>query len=186
LFFRLALPFSDNYFSKFGRANHFSRLTCLHKIFYSLQKFKKTKPSKKMTKSEASDLLNFIEKSRTEGIPLSKEGNIWFANALTAYRLQCWENLYKEIIKNLDADPEGNIGKKLAAKWRGVISQHVVGSKDFYLDSKLLMESAQTKVGLQDSATITPEQRQKMMQDSLKMLLDPMVISWIEIALRSH
>jgi len=53
------------------------------------QKFKKTKPSKKMTKSEASDLLNFIEKSRTEGIPLSKEGNIWFANALTAYRLQC-------------------------------------------------------------------------------------------------
>jgi len=48
------------------------------------------------------------------------------------------------------------------------------------------MESAQTKVGLQDSATITPEQRQKMMQDSLKMLLDPMVISWIEIALRSH
>jgi len=36
LFFRLALPFSDNYFSKFGRANHFSRLTCLHKIFYSL------------------------------------------------------------------------------------------------------------------------------------------------------
>ena len=118
---------------------------------------------------------------------MSKEGNAWFEKALVAYRLQCWDQLHKDIIKNLDADPEDVVGKKLAKQWRDLILEHCLGggSKDFHFGIKLLMESAKAKVALQNSkGELKPEQHQKILQDAMKMLLDPMVTSWIEKALR--
>jgi len=146
-----------------------------------------TKTTKKMTKADASDLLETIETFKIKGIPLSTEGNAWFARALVAHQLQCWEQLHKDITKNLDADSESETGKKLAKQWRELILNHCIGggSKDFHFGVMLLMNAAQDKVKLEDHIVRTPTQTQRVAQNA-KIMLDPMALSWIEKALRAN
>ena len=144
--------------------------------------------AKMMTKEDASELLQFIDKALREGIPLNKEGTLWFAKAQIAYSLNCWKNLYEEIQKNLEADPEGAAGKKLATQWRKIIEDNCWGSNDFFLGFKLLMESAKAKAELKsqrETSAFSPEVVQEMAND-IKMLRDPMATNWILKALEVH
>ena len=144
----------------------------------------KTKKSKKMTKSDATELLETIKKFKAEGMPLNPEGNLWFAKAIVAYRLRCWEQLHKDITKNLDADPESAAGKKLAEQWRELIADSCAGgSKDFTFGMTLLMNAAREKLEMQDKTEITPKPE---IAQYAKMAVDPMALSWIEKALRLH
>ena len=121
---------------------------------------------------------------------LSPEGNVWFAKALVTYRLQCWEQLHKDITKNLDADPEGKVGDKLAAQWRDLISDTCMGAqKDFFFGITLLMDTAKAKVDLNDKTKIKASSKIKDKKEIVqyaKILLDPMALSWIERALKKH
>jgi DNA-binding transcriptional MerR regulator len=150
--------------------------------------------NEKMTKESATDLLETIEQFKTKEISLSLEGQMSFAKALTAQRLQCWDTLHQDIIKNLDAAPEGQAGKKLAKQWRDLVAEHCIGGgpNDFHFGVNILMETARGKVELQDLTEQSPEQKQQnalkgqRMADAAKILRDPMALDWIFRALKKH
>ncbi|HJM68815.1 MAG TPA: MerR family transcriptional regulator, partial [Candidatus Babeliales bacterium] len=120
----------------------------------ALIKWEEKNKSQKLTQSAASDLLKMVKELKAKGIPLSSEGSIWFAKALIVHRLRCWDQLHKDITKNMNADPEGEAGKKLAKKWRDLVAEHDIGdSKDFFFGTMLLIESARGKVELQNQIT---------------------------------
>lgn len=139
---------------------------------------KETKANaKKMTKEQADKLLKNIEKFRTEGIPFNAEGNAWFAQALAAYRLRQWVHMYQEIAKNLDATPEGEVGKKLAKQWRDLVAENCWGEKDMVLGHLFMMDAFRTKA---------LRKTQQPMTEDLKGCSDPMGIDWILKALTAH
>ena len=153
----------------------------------AIMESEKTTEYKKVSSKQATDLLTSIDKFRSEGIPLNPEGNMWFAKAQTAYHLECWNKLYKEIIKNIDSDPSGQKGKTIANKWRELILQHCNGSPiDFCFGTKLLMQTAQSKLALKNLPEQTPEEKQQIFKDNTKMLMDPVAMHWISTALKKH
>jgi len=120
------------------------------------------------------------------GGPLSGEGNKWFIQARIAYRLRRFDDLYQDIKKHLEADPESAMGKKLAARWCELIAEDCMGGTiEFFFGMKLLTEAVQTKIALLGQDASTPEQRLSIVQNGLKMISDPMVVFWIEKALKA-
>ncbi|KKQ32711.1 MAG: hypothetical protein US49_C0006G0162 [candidate division TM6 bacterium GW2011_GWF2_37_49] len=144
------------------------------------------KASRKVTLADATELLELINKFKTEGMPLNADGNMWLAKAQIAHQLRCWEQLHKDITENLDANPDGAVGNKLANQWRELVAQSCMwGSIEFFFGVKLLMDAAQAKAQIHVPAMLTPEQ-QKIVQDNLGLLCDPMALSWIEKALKAN
>ena len=162
-------------------------------VFSKLQKAQlaweaKTKVTHKVTRADADELLETISTFKTKGIPLSPEGNAWFAKALAAHQLRSWEKLHQGIIKNLEEDPAGWAGEKLAKQWRELLTDQCAGApNDFFLGFMLIMDSVRNKVIQQN-----PEAAQQLAQEmtkagqDLKLLQDPMAIDWIMKALKAH
>jgi DNA-binding transcriptional MerR regulator len=154
----------------------------------ALTAWEKHKEKLTATQEDAEEMMALIDKFKTEGIPLSPEGNMWLAKALTAYWLHTWENLHQEITKNIHEDPAGAVGQKIVTQWREIISNQCMGATlDFFLGMTLLREAAQSKVVLQDP------QAQKSLQEQgpemikcAPMMLDVMALSWIDKALKAH
>ncbi|HJZ24071.1 MAG TPA: MerR family transcriptional regulator [Candidatus Babeliales bacterium] len=141
----------------------------------------------RMTQDDAGEINTLIAKhvdcfktQSKEGAVLNFEGSMWFTKALIAHQLRGWQEIYQEISKNLDADPESNVGKKLATKWRDFIAEHTMGGNtDFFLGTKLLMESANSKAVLSGQAA-------PQLFDDMKLLKDLIAMDWINRALQAH
>ncbi len=134
---------------------------------------------KKMTEQDASDLTKYINKCISEGIPFTPEGAMWNAKAIHASRLRFWGQLYQEIKKNLDNDPEGEMGKKVAKQWREFLATQCFGmTVEYALGTKLLLESVQTKFALrQEPFPVQAEETQ--------LLRDILALVWINNALKA-
>ena len=162
-------------------------------VFLKLQKAQlaweaKTKANHKVTKADADELMETISSFKTKAIPLSTEGNVWFARALSAYRLRQWETLHQEIIKHLDEEPSSEVGGKFAKQWRELLADQCAGApNDFHLGFMLIMDAVRSTVELQNRAIAQPlaQEMAKTAQD-LKLLTDPMSIDWIMKALKAH
>jgi len=162
---------------------------CMVKDFLAfsqaIKMFEDAQVSKKMVSEDAADVLKTAYKFKVEGTPLSTEGNIWFSKALTAHRLRAWDELYQSIAKNLNTDPKDEAGKKVATKWRNLIAEHCMGApEDYFLGIMLLIESANTKIQLEEQAKL-PSGGEKLLTNA-KILGDPMALDWILKALKSH
>ena len=150
----------------------------------AIEMFKNTEKSEKMTEANASDLLKTAYKFTIEGTALSSEGNVWFAKAIIAHRLHSWDELYQTIAKNLKADPEGEVGKKVAQKWRNLIAEHCMGAPEvFTLGIMFIIESANAQVQLTKETKLPTAQH---LYDNAKILHDPMALDWILKALKAH
>ncbi len=137
---------------------------------------------------DAADAFAFGQKIATKEImPMSPEFSLWFAKAQITHRWRLWERLHEEIGKNIDADPESEAGKKLAAQWREVISAHFPAEapQDFQIGQMLMGQDLGQKVALQGPKA--PGEAQSMVMDTMKKMMgDSMAILWIEKALRVH
>jgi len=139
----------------------------------------------KMTPEDASEVLDLVGKFKTEGFPLSQEGNTWFVQAMLTHQLRCWEKLHKDIAKNLESEPSSAVGKKLATQWRELLSEHCMGgSIEFFFGMNLIMQAAQTKTALASSADPHGPAKTETVE-ALKLLRDPLAVNWIEKALKA-
>jgi DNA-binding transcriptional MerR regulator len=140
-----------------------------------------------MTKEAAAEMMQGIQKRISQGVPLSPEGSMWYARAMNAHKLRRWNALYQDITKNLDVDPESEIGKKLAQQWRDVVAENCYGGGSIYyhFGHTLLMNAVRDKAELQKASGIeqTPEEKQKTILNDLKMMSDPRATMWILMAL---
>ena len=142
-----------------------------------------------MTKEDADEMSQYIQKCLSQSIPLNPEACSWFARAMNAHKLRRWQTMYQDITKNLEADPESEIGKKLAQQWRDVVAEHCQGGGpiDFHFGTTLLVNTLRDKAELQKASGIeqTPEQKQELL-NGFKMMQNPMAIMWIFKALDNH
>lgn len=143
-----------------------------------------------MTKEDAAEMMKNIQKRISQGIPLSPEGSKWYARAMNAHKLRRWNSLYQNITENLDVDPESEIGKNLAQQWRDVVAENCYGGGSVYyhFGHTLLMNTIRDKTELQKASGIeqTPEEKQKIVMNDLKMMSNPRAAMWIIMALNKH
>lgn len=147
---------------------------------------KKTKQSLSEQRQLNADIMRSIKEGAIAHLPLSPEGNVWLAKAATSYWLKRWEALYQVIVKNLKADPEGDVGKKVAHSWRSLIDeQFMQSSPDLIIGIMMWQEAARQKVELQEQAV--PASAQDMIKKiQVRLLFDSVALRWIEQALNTH
>lgn len=143
--------------------------------------------TREYSKQSNSDILGEIKEFKNKNIPLSPEGNAWFAKAIGAYWLRRWESLYQDIDKNLNADPEGTIGKKIAQQWRELVNEQIAGAPvELHLGMMLWQELQNAKTALQDKKA-APDNLQKQSNKTwIKLYSNPNALSWITRAFNAH
>ena len=154
------------------------------KIFFDL--VIKTKATWAEQRRFNSKLMQRIKAGTISDAPLTPEGNMWFAKATLAYWLKKWESIYEEIRKNLEKDPEGIPGKKIAGKWRELINAHFIGmSPDLVLGTMFWQEEARQRAELAELKT-PPTAQDMIKKIHVKLAFDADALNWIERALESH
>ena len=146
----------------------------------------------KYKKISNSKVLQETKELISKGIPLSKEANMWFAKALVTYRLNQWKKVYQDIVQNLDSDPKGAKGKKIAQEWREIVDGQRIASQEFSLGIMLWQEAAlgksrlmpekQSKQESSDSQFLIRECKVK----NIELFLNPSAVHWLQTALNTH
>jgi len=156
---------------------------CLDAI-KAIQEFEKK--HKKPDNISNSKILNSMKEHYAKNIPLTPEGNLWYAKAANAYTINCWEELYNNILKNIDKDPESAVGKKIASQWRELIKSHCMGtSPDFWLGAMMWKDAAKAKSKMQDLTEIKPD-LEEARKTNIDLFFNPKAIDWIQRALSKH
>jgi len=110
----------------------------------------------------------------------TKEGNIWFSQALSNYFLTRWNEIHKTINENINNDPNGSIGKKIAQEWRDLISQQTMGGHpETFLGLMLWQEISESQNQIKE------EKKPTMQKKYVALYLDPRALTWIDKALKS-
>lgn len=134
------------------------------------------------------EMLDSIERHKSSEIPFNPEGNTWFAQALVAYKLKRWKLLYQEISKNIDADPKGSIGQKIAKQWIELIQEHAIGMPvQYFVGMTLWTDLLRSKKALQPNQSLTEAVPPASVKDSedYKFFFDGQAVGWIAKALEN-
>lgn len=134
----------------------------------------------------SSSLLKSIQSGQISQMEITPEGAAWLSRAITAYHLKRWDTLYNKIIESLTVSPEGDIGKKLAQEWRGLINDHLsAGNEDFLIGLLFWQEIARQDHEMKEAKTIASPQ-DMIKPWYIKLLFNPQASTWINKALEVH
>ena len=147
---------------------------------------KKTASSMSRQRKLNSDILRSIKQGQITEAPLSPEGNAWVSKASLAYYLKRCDNIYENITKNLNADPEGNVGKQIVNEWRELVKEAFIGTPpDLAIGIMLWQEMARQKTAI-DKQKTAPTIKEQVNSIHVKLLFNPEALSWIEKAMIAH
>jgi DNA-binding transcriptional MerR regulator len=134
----------------------------------------------------SSSLLESMQSGKLSQLQLTPEGIIWVSRATLSFWLKRWNALYDAIVENLKNDPEGKVGKKIAAQWTGLIDEYFsIGSRSFFTGMLLWQEFARQDHELTELKTmLSPQDMVK--QYHIKLLFNPEAASWISRALEVY
>lgn len=94
--------------------------------------------------------------------------------------------MYQDIVKNIKADPEGAVGKKIAKAWRELIDEQFIGmSQDLAVGTILWQEMARQKTELTEHAH-APSVQDQIKKLHVPLFFNPEALSWIEKALNAE
>lgn len=131
-------------------------------------------------------LLESVQSGKLSQFALTPEGTIWMSRAIVAYWLKRWDSLYNLIVENIHADPEGKIGKQVAAEWTGLIDDYFsVGSRAFMTGVIMWQEMARQNEALKAFKT-APSLQDMAKQCHIQLLFNPEAATWISRALEVH
>lgn len=133
------------------------------------------------------DILRSIKagKLSDNALPLSPEGNVWLAKASLAHHLKRCEQMYQDIVKNLHADPEGPVGKKIAKVWHDHVDELFIGTPpDLAIGMMVWQEMGRQMAALKEQKAPVPVQEQ-IKGIHVPLVFNPEAMSWIEKALRA-
>ena len=137
--------------------------------------------AKKLSNEEILNQMKAIRDLDTP-IKLNPEGAIWFGKALGNYFLNQWNKIYNLINKNIDNNPEGSSGKKIADSWRNFIDEQTMGmNPEAALGLKLWQEVKDDTQRLKE-----PQPMLKQNKECVPLYLNPKALEWINKALNKH
>lgn len=134
----------------------------------------------------SSSLLKSIQSGQLSQMEITPEGAAWLGRAITAYHLKRWDTLYNKIIESLALPAEGEMGKKVAQEWRGLIIDHLSsGNEDFLMGLLFWQEIARQDHEAKEMKAITSPQ-DLIKPWHIKLLFNPEASAWINKALEMH
>jgi DNA-binding transcriptional MerR regulator len=147
---------------------------------------KKIKKSFALQAKLGSSVLASMQSGQLTQLEVTPEGINWISRATFAYWLKRWDKIYDNIVSNLSADPEGQVGKKIANEWTGLINEHFsIGCQALSVGVLLWQELARQANELEKQKTMpSPQEMAKQMH--VKLLFNPDAMSWISRALVAH
>ncbi|MFA6527662.1 MAG: MerR family transcriptional regulator [Candidatus Babeliales bacterium] len=132
------------------------------------------------------DLLRSAKEGKLSQFPMTPEGGVWVAKASLAYHLKRCNDSYQDIVQNLSADPEGPVGKRIAAEWRNHVSEAFTGMpRDLGVGLMLWQEMGRQQAALKKQTTpISYEEQIKGIY--VPLYFNPEAMAWIEKALNKY
>lgn len=147
----------------------------------------KTKDTISKQRHLSADILKSIKAGKISESHLTPDGSVWLSKAGIAYWLRQWEALYADIVENVQADPTGSTGKKIADQWRTLIAKQCLdSSKDLGFGAMIWHEMAKQQHELRQLKTIPTLQEQVNNKVHIPLFFNPDALTWIEMALNSH
>jgi DNA-binding transcriptional MerR regulator len=133
----------------------------------------------------SSSLMASIQSGKISQLQFTPEGAMWLSRATLSYWLKRWDALYNTIVENLQADPEGTIGKKISGEWNGLIDEYFsMGCRSLLTGMMLWQELARQDHELKSRTTLSTQEMVK--QFHIKLFFNPEAASWISRALEVH
>jgi DNA-binding transcriptional MerR regulator len=133
-----------------------------------------------------SSLIKDIQSGKISQFQTTPEGTLWLSQALLAYKLKGWNNLYDTIVENLKSDPEGKIGKKIADEWTKLIDNYFsMGSRALLTGIVLWQDVAKQQHELNGLKEM-PSPQEMVKKLHIKLFFNPDALSWISRALEVH
>lgn len=129
------------------------------------------------------EVLKSVKEGKLNDLPLSPEGQVWLAKASLAYSLKRCNAIYKDIEKNLKADPKGAAGKKIAKAWQDFVNELFIGTPPALAIGIIVwQEVGRQLVELKEQKT-TPSYEEQVKKIHVPLYFNPEAMSWIEKAL---
>jgi DNA-binding transcriptional MerR regulator len=157
------------------------------KTFLELNKNLAKEDIQRLRRFNAS-LTKSVKDGKISELALSPEGNMWLGKASLAYWLNRWQSVYKDIKSNLDADPTGAVGNRIACAWHEIVNDSLLShptSPSLIMGTMFWQELARQKASI-DEMTTTPSLQEMMNKEVLiEICLDADAINWIEEALNA-
>lgn len=151
-----------------------------------LEVIKKTRDSLSEQRHLGADVLKSMKEGQLSEFNLSPAGGLWMMRAGFAFWLRRWEDLYDQIVKNLNSDPKGAIGESIAQKWRELINLHLcVPPQELAVGVMLWQEVARQNEEYRD-LKVMPSPKEMAEKVHAKLLFNPDALRWIEQALLAH
>ncbi|HAT2055588.1 TPA: MerR family transcriptional regulator [Legionella pneumophila] len=131
-------------------------------------------------------LLESIQSGRLTQLEITPEGAYWLSRAMMAYSLKRWNNLYNQIIDNMNSPPEGEHGKRLAQEWKDLIDNYLAaGNRDYLIGILLWQEISRQEHEVKALKTMPPPQ-EMIKPWHIKLLFNAEASAWISKALETH
>ncbi|SRR5579883_67843 len=133
-----------------------------------------------------SSVLESMKSGKLTQLQISPEGALWLGKATIAFWLKRWDGLYDAILKNLNSDPEGKTGKKVATEWVDLIDDFFsMGTKSFFMGTLLWQEFAKQNYEIKE-IKVPPSPQDMVKPYHIKLFFNPEAMSWINRALEAH
>jgi hypothetical protein len=118
-------------------------------------------------------LLESIQSGKLTQLELTSEGAYWLSRAIMAYSLKRWDNMYQQIVDNMNSSPEGAQGKKLAQEWRNLVDNYLAaGNRDYLIGIILWQEMSRQEHEIKALKTSPPPQ-EMIKPWHIKLLFNP-------------
>lgn len=133
-----------------------------------------------------SSLMESIKSGKLTHFELSPEGISWLAQATLGYWLKRWDVIYNEIAINVESDPSGKIGKKIASEWIALTDDFLsVGCQPMMIGLMIWQELARQNYELKENSTM-PSPQEMTKKFHIPLIFNPEAASWISKALEAH
>lgn len=133
-----------------------------------------------------SKLLADIQSGKLSQFQTTSEGTLWLSRAMLSFWLKRWNALYDSIVTSLSADPEGKIGKKIAAEWDGLLEEYFSFSSKSFMTGTIVWNDIARQYHQLDGLTEMPAPQEMIKQVYVKLFFNPEASSWISRALEVH
>jgi DNA-binding transcriptional MerR regulator len=136
-----------------------------------------------------SSINNAIASGELTHTPMTVQAHVWIWRACNAYMLKRWNDLADKITKNLNKDPESNIGKEITEEWRSIVEGSTSGDSPlFHMGAHIWSEQIRDEVDLKKFKSTPSRQDLTKFREKerIKLFKNPDALIWIKRALSKH
>lgn len=131
-------------------------------------------------------LLNDIQSGKISQLETTPDGMLWLSKAMLSYCLKHWNSLYDSILENLNHDPEGPVGKKIAGEWTNLIDDYFsIGTRSLINGIMIWQDLAKQEHELAELKTM-PSPQDMLKKVHVKLLFNPEAANWVSKALQKY